>query len=403
MEEDIDIKLGDNEDEILAYIRQFDNLYVYGAGAIGKVVVHDLIERGCVVESIIVSQKERNPDMIEEVPVKALKDIQPNDKNVIVLGVSDKYVEQIKGLLKEKGYRNIIKLETPYIFRGVMTANMRAKLPKLEITAQVGCKVQCHFCPQRQLLEAYFSKDKQRKSELCLQDYKNCILRMPQNTIISFAGYGEPFHHPHAVEMMLFAHEMGYKIELFTTLDGLTIEKFKCIEDIPFVFVVLHTPDKKHYANIHTTQEYWEIVDRALGKKKANGMNFIDMANCQSEPTEEFLHMARNRVHVYTENLNNRAGNLESDKRLRESIYRTGGIYCRRSSRQNQWVLLPDGTVTLCCMDFGLRHPLGNLLKNSYEEILSGEPYLCIRRMMQNMEDSGELICRKCVEAVSIV
>ena len=33
-------------------------------------------------------------------------------------------------------------------------------------------------------------------------------------------------------------------------------------------------------------------------------------------------------------------------------------------------VMLPNGDVSLCCMDYGLEHILGNLFEQSYDEIM---------------------------------
>ena len=61
-------------------------------------------------------------------------------------------------------------------------------------------------------------------------------------------------------------------------------------------------------------------------------------------------------------------------------------------------VLLPDGTVVLCCNDFGMRHVLGNLLKNSYEDIIKSNELLQVKRGM-NIDENIPIICRKCMYA----
>jgi len=33
-------------------------------------------------------------------------------------------------------------------------------------------------------------------------------------------------------------------------------------------------------------------------------------------------------------------------------------------------VLLPNGDVSLCCMDYGLDHIIGNLHKQTYEDVI---------------------------------
>jgi hypothetical protein len=63
-----------------------------------------------------------------------------------------------------------------------------------------------------------------------------------------------------------------------------------------------------------------------------------------------------------------RAGNLDRDDVIwvrREKISTCG---CQERLYHN--VLLPNGDVTLCCMDYSLKHLLGNLYERSYEEII---------------------------------
>ena len=54
----------------------------------------------------------------------------------------------------------------------------------------------------------------------------------------------------------------------------------------------------------------------------------------------------------------------------------------------------PDGRVVLCNFDFGMKHVLGNLLEETYEEIMNGE---CMRRIVEAMDgDQCDLLCRRC-------
>ena len=60
-------------------------------------------------------------------------------------------------------------------------------------------------------------------------------------------------------------------------------------------------------------------------------------------------------------------------------------------------VLLPNGDVQLCCMDFGLKHKLGNLNVDTYLDLYHSKEFL---RVMEAMSDESEyLICRKCAYA----
>ena len=221
---------------------------------------------------------------------------------------------------------------------------------------------------------------------------------MPSNTIICFAGFVEPFFHPQGVEMIQYAYKMGHPVELFTTFMGLTKEQFDIIKHIPFHQVVLHTPDKLNYANIQIDETYRKILDEVLDMTKEDGTSFIDSANCQSEPSEEFLKLAKNRI-VVESTLVDRAGNLEDDA-LKKSEFKKGKIICNRTKDLNHWVLLPDGTVVLCCMDFGLKHPLGNLLTDNYDDIIAKKEYQSIISAMS--DEKVDIICRKCTSSKEV-
>ena len=51
---------------------------------------------------------------------------------------------------------------------------------------------------------------------------------------------------------------------------------------------------------------------------------------------------------------------------------RTGKIICKTNSLKHN-VLIPNGDVHLCCMDYGLESNGGNLLENDYYYLHNGE------------------------------
>lgn len=60
----------------------------------------------------------------------------------------------------------------------------------------------------------------------------------------------------------------------------------------------------------------------------------------------------------------------------------------------NENVLLPDGTIITCCMDYGMTGIFGNLFEQSYEEVLSSEGANLARARLKAGNDS---ICRHCI------
>ncbi|WP_420971819.1 phosphonate C-P lyase system protein PhnG [Bradyrhizobium sp. B120] len=70
-----------------------------------------------------------------------------------------------------------------------------------------------------------------------------------------------------------------------------------------------------------------------------------------------------------------------------------GALACTEK-REYRNVLLPNGDVTLCCMDFERRHVLGNLLHDEYEDLIKGPGFRQVADRMNGA--SGSLLCRMC-------
>ncbi len=188
--------------------------------------------------------------------------------------------------------------------------------PWIEITTILPCSVGCYYCPQSVIKNAY-------KGEriLSLDTFKVVLKNVPRDVLIDFAGFAEPFLNPACADMMLYAHAEGYRIAVNSTLTGMSDEDAKRIEVIPFEFFFYH--------------------DVRLECKE---YPFIHYSGRVSSPLS-------------------RAGNLYKTARCNEKGY------CERSPDHKINVMLPNGDVVLCCNDYGLTHPLGNLLTDNYYDL----------------------------------
>ena len=99
--------------------------------------------------------------------------------------------------------------------------------------------------------------------------------------------------------------------------------------------------------------------------------------------------------------MSDRAGNIDNAENKLKGGYNNGRICCERADNLDHNVLLPDGTVVLCCNDFGMEHVLGNLLNQDYCQILKSESMRQIKRGM-NLDESIPILCRKCMYAKKI-
>ena len=92
--------------------------------------------------------------------------------------------------------------------------------------------------------------------------------------------------------------------------------------------------------------------------------------------------------------MHDRAGNVEGRPHI--SVSPEGQMFCVTSIRSlNHNVLLPDGTVLMCCMDYGMTEVFGNLFEQTYDEVVFGKVADEMRRKL----DGGESICRHCANA----
>ena len=105
------------------------------------------------------------------------------------------------------------------------------KLHALELSLTIGCKLACDYCPQKLLLDTYYSENKARKRKLSFEDFKIVLDKVQPGATISFCGMSEPFHNERCADMICYAYEKGYKLSLLTTLVGMSEEDFHKMRD----------------------------------------------------------------------------------------------------------------------------------------------------------------------------
>ena len=84
-----------------------------------------------------------------------------------------------------------------------------------------------------------------------------------------------------------------------------------------------------------------------------------------------------------------------------ENKKNTGHIVCVNCEADiHHNVLLPDGTLLLCCMDYGMKHILGNLLEQDYDALHESEE---AKKIINGFKDDTiDTLCRNCVNARTI-
>lgn len=383
-------------ENVLALKKSTDKLYIYGAGLYGQNIYRILKERNIEVAGFLVTEIDDNQKKLELPIQKADKMLEKNDIGII-LGLNRNNEIQVQAYLKKKGFnkKNVISC-SDYI-EGHAERGGYDQVATVEITTKIGCSVNCRFCPQKSLITKYFEDNCDRDVYMAIDTFRKCLKKMPENCHILFCGMAEPFLNPDCLEMMKIACESGRKVDLYTTLVGANIEIVKEVCKLPLNFVTLHVADEKNYANIPKTEEYYEMVEMLLNCQKADGSSLVNMCNAQTKADGRIADMCRGKYDILTTMLD-RAGNL-NDEELYAKRNLKGKLSCSLCGQAlNHNILLPDGTLLLCCMDYGMKHILGNLMEQTYEEIMNGNVLNKIRRGMQG-DESVDLLCRNCSSA----
>ena len=251
---------------------------------------------------------------------------------------------------------------------------------RLEITTHVGCPVNCVDCPQALLRYKYHGR-----LMMDFDDYKRAIDKVPPWTRIDFSGMCEPFTNPRCADMILYAAEKGFPLALYTTLQGATAEDCKKLKDVQFEVVTIHLPDKDGRSHFNITGEYLAL----LAAWPCHNYS------CHGQIDDYVLPYLKQRNLITY--MHDRAGNVEG--RPHKSLGPDCKLFCMTSNRaMDHNVLLPDGTVIMCCMDYGMTGVFGNLFEQSYNDVLYSDAACAMRATL----DRGESICRHCTNAIPI-
>lgn len=228
----------------------------------------------------------------------------------------------------------------------------------LEIVPKIGCKNMCSYCPQETLIKAYNGN-----TLMTLDQFEIILMHTPKNVRIDFSGFGEAFLNPSASRMMVTAMEDKRAVLLYTTLVGFTKEDIKILKGYEFDGVVFH--------------EYEKVLTSDKLKKEFEEKKELFQANIKAKGFKSMILEPQWRW--------SRGGNVWDVEPQK------GKFHCLQAGKGfDRNVVIPNGDLYICCMDFGLKHKIGNLYTTRFNDI-NRQPLTDL----SNMEDS-DIVCRKC-------
>ena len=269
--------------------------------------------------------------------------------------------------------------------------------PVMELTTMIGCPLMCTFCPQENLRDNYGEGTKYMSQV----DLTSMLVKLPKNTRIDFSGMSEPWANPDCTSMLEEVLYMGFKVAIYTTLYGMKDPERvkKVIEDHKdqIEVVMLHLPDNNgNMKGWKPSQEWMNAFEIMATLQVPCGVGAMTMD--KNGIVHEFLVPYVGRLAGWVGHTRADSLNVEQVKGQVISMtpHNIFSLTCKSTPFYDRNVLLPDGSVVLCCMDYNLTHVLGNLLTQTYDEIMQGKPLLDLIALNEAPEYSKCSICKAC-------
>ena len=251
----------------------------------------------------------------------------------------------------------------------------------LEITTKIGCSNLCSYCPQQLLINEYSKRSKEVL--LLLDTFKRSLAKLNKSVTIKFTGLSEPFLNQQCMDMVEYAYTKGHGVVISTTLSGMKKEHIRRLEKIYLNSFLVHLPSVSG-ERFPQDENYEELLKMVINSKINN----------------KSYHFHGNELHpaalaaaklVKNKGVNTRSGNLDwaNCKAGEDSISRP--VSCERGFVHP--VLLPNGDLILCCMDYGLKTVIGNLLEQEPAAIYKGHAFTEL--IKATLQDEGS-ICHSC-------
>jgi hypothetical protein len=279
-------------------------------------------------------------------------------------------------------------------------------MPCLEITTMVGCPLKCTYCPQDQLRGSYGDNEKY----LSFDNFKLILSKVPSHVRIDFSGMAEPWANPAATAMLAHALGSGFYVSVYTTLYGIAPAEADEIAALLIQYasqvetVCLHLPD--HSGNMRGFRHSAEY-EATLGK-------FIELRNTGALRRFDIMTMEKNgradtRLSALLDSIpgwigNTRAGSLDiseiGEQPVEDAPRHSTPVSCSFTPFYDHNVLLPNGDVVICCMDYSVKHKIGNLISGDYFSIFASDGMGKLRAENAKPGIGDKTICKSCSRAI---
>ena len=251
----------------------------------------------------------------------------------------------------------------------------------LTFTTHGPCPVKCNCCPW----EVYRKATSQFQSQmLSFNDFQRMLLRVPKSVVINFGGFTEAAINPMMPLMAQYAYQKGHPIEVFTTLIGMSDTGMEILSGITIDKLCIHVPDSTN--TIYDTDKWLNIL-RRFKKYKPKNVTYGALGEVDQRIVEEIGHGMFFNSHVFNKHRYYEDRALTNIGPLKCSFNHTGLNIDQNCVAQN-------GDVCICSQDYEMTTVIGNLLTQTYQEVMDSPVRREFRRRM--LTQNEDVLCRHC-------
>ncbi len=270
---------------------------------------------------------------------------------------------------------------------------MKKKLKKIYIEITNSCNLSCSFC----------SPVKKTKRFMTNKEFEHIAKEVsPYTDYIYLHVKGEPLIHPNVIDFINIANNYNLKVNL--TTNGVLFPKYskelsKC-RNLNKINFSLHSENNipnycekifdsvKDLNNQTVIYRLWTLKNNELDEKSTDIVNKIKTYYHLDEEIVNKLKTEKNvkiNSTIYVDKDNEFAWPEVND-------YESSG-FCY--ALKTQIAILCDGTVVPCCLDSNGEIELGNIYKESLNDILNGQRFNNLKKSLQDRIPC-EALCKSC-------
>lgn len=279
-------------------------------------------------------------------------------------------------------------------------------LKHVSLEAHTVCNQACYFCP--------VSVDPREDHFMPTEMYERIVgeLAAWKDTIegVFMISYNEPTLDKRFVDQVRTIREAGLPPAVLTNGSGLTADRVDRIVEmggLRYLSINLSTADRERYRQTRGGDHLRTVlrnVEHAKDLPVAEEMDMVVLGTGDDAHRRDYEELCErfgdSRFNVKYYEVMDRAGYLQIGQKVAEE----GGGLCgceNVGSRPLQHLhITPQGRCVLCCEDYDENYVVGDLTRQSVEEVLTGPALALLRRWTYGLEEApDDFLCRRCIYA----